>query len=142
MSRIMLALKSVIADKDGITTVIYDEIDTGVSGKTARKIGIKMLDLSKNTQIFCVTHSAQIASLGDVHFLISKADINGITETNVCKLDREGRIGELSRILGGIDITDSQRGAAIDMLDERKKFFLKRSIHDARNYGFLQIEWR
>ena len=122
MSRIMLALKSVIADKDGIPTVIYDEIDAGVSGKTARKIGIKMLSLSKNTQLFCVTHSAQIASLGDVHFLISKSDVNGATETSVRELDDDGRILELSRILGGIDVTDSQRAAARDMLDERKDY--------------------
>ena len=118
----MLALKSVISDKDGIPTVIYDEIDTGVSGKTARKIGIKMLALSKRTQIFCVTHSAQIASLGDTHFLISKFDINGATETSVRELDDEGRIAELSRILGGIDVTDSQRAAAIDMLEERSQY--------------------
>jgi DNA repair protein RecN (Recombination protein N) len=118
----MLALKSVIADKDGIQTVIYDEIDTGVSGKTARKIGIKLLGLSKNTQIFCVTHSAQIASLGDTHFLISKSDKNGATETSVLELDREGRIAELSRILGGINVTDSQRAAAIDMLEERTQY--------------------
>ena len=122
MSRIMLALKSVIADKDGVPTVIYDEIDTGVSGKTARKIGIKMLGLSKNTQIFCVTHSAQIASLGDIHFLISKSDINGITETSVKALDYDGKIAELSRILGGIDITDSQRAAARDMLEEKSLY--------------------
>lgn len=122
MSRIMLALKSVIADKDGVPTVIYDEIDAGVSGKTARKIGIKMRSLSKNTQLFCVTHSAQIASLGDLHFLISKSDVNGATETSVRVLDREGRINELSRILGGIDVTDAQRAAACDMLDERDNY--------------------
>ena len=122
MSRIMLALKSVIADRDGIPTVVYDEIDTGVSGKTARKIGIKMLNLSKNTQLFCVTHSAQIASLADCHFLIRKADYNGVTETRVTELDYEGRVGELSRILGGIDVTDSQRAAAIDMLEEQNQY--------------------
>lgn len=121
-SRIMLALKSALADKDRIPTVIYDEIDTGVSGKTARKIGIKMLSLSKTTQILCVTHSAQIASLGDTHFLISKSDIQGATETSVKELDREGRIEELSRILGGIDVTTAQRAAATDMLDERKLY--------------------
>ena len=122
LSRIMLALKSVIADKDGVPTVIYDEIDTGVSGKTARKIGIKMRSLSKTSQLFCVTHSAQIASLADSHFLISKSDISGVTETRVDILDYDGRISELSRILGGIDITDSQRAAARDMLEEKSQY--------------------
>ena len=122
LSRIMLALKTVIADKDGVPTLIYDEIDTGVSGKTARKIGIKMLSLSSSTQLFCVTHSAQIASLADMHFLISKSDVGGMTETAVRVLDEDGRISELSRILGGIDITESQRAAAIDMLKEKAQY--------------------
>ena len=81
-----------------------------------------MLNLSKNTQLFCVTHSAQIASLADCHFLIRKADYNGVTETRVTELDYEGRVGELSRILGGIDVTDSQRAAAIDMLEEQNQY--------------------
>lgn len=122
LARIMLALKSVISDKDGINTVIFDEIDAGVSGKTARKIGLKMRALSENSQIFCVTHSAQIASLADKHFLISKADVNGATETSVTPLDYEGRVSELSRILGGINVTSSQRDAAIDMLNARDTY--------------------
>ena len=119
LSRIMLALKSVIADKDGISTVIFDEIDAGVSGKTARKIGIKMLSLSKKTQIFCVTHSAQIASLADTHLLIKKRNVNEKTETEMSELSEDGRILELSRILGGINVTEAQRRAAADMLNER-----------------------
>ncbi len=122
LARVMLALKSVIADKDNISGLVFDEIDSGVSGKTARKIGIKMLGLSKSSQIFSVTHSAQIASLADRHFLISKSDKNGSTETCVTLLDKEGRIKELSRILGGIDVTDAQRRAAEDMLDERENY--------------------
>ena len=122
LARIMLALKSVISDKDGIATVIYDEIDAGVSGKTARKIGIKMLSLAKKTQLVCVTHSAQIASLANVHLLIKKQEVNSKTETSVYPLDRAGRISELSRILGGIAVTDAQRKAAEDMLDEREKY--------------------
>ena len=81
-----------------------------------------MLNLSKNTQLFCVTHSAQIASLADCHYLISKSDYNGATETRVRELDYEGRIDELSRILGGIDVTDAQRAAAIDMLEEKIQY--------------------
>ena len=122
LSRIMLSLKSVIADKDGIPTIIYDEIDAGVSGKTARKIGIKMKELSASSQLFCVTHSAQIASLSDKHYLISKSDVNGATETAVSALDYDGRVAELSRILGGINITESQRDAARDMLSENCNF--------------------
>lgn len=122
LARIMLALKSTIADKDGVSTIVFDEIDAGVSGKTARKIGIKMLSLSKSVQLFCVTHSAQIASLADVHMFISKHDVNGETETAISVLDQEGRICELSRILGGINITDSQRAAAVDMLNERVNY--------------------
>jgi DNA repair protein RecN (Recombination protein N) len=117
LARVMLAIKSVISDKDGVSTVIYDEIDAGVSGKTARKIGMKMKSLATKTQLITVTHSAQIASLADRHFKIAKSDINGRTETSVELLTREGRISELSRILGGIDVTEAQRAAAVDMLD-------------------------
>ncbi len=122
LARIMLAIKSVISDKDGLGTLIFDEIDAGVSGKTARKIGIKMLSLSKSTQIFCVTHSAQIASLSDSHFLIGKRDVGGKTETYVKELDKDGRVDEISRILGGIDVTDSQRSAALDMIEEKAQY--------------------
>ena len=120
IARVMLAIKSVIADNDGVSSVVFDEIDAGVSGKTARKIGMRMMDMSSGLQIFCVTHSAQIASLADIHFLISKSEINGATETSVRALDYDGRVKELSRILGGINVTESQRAAAIDMLNERE----------------------
>ena len=116
LARIMLALKSVIADKDGVMTIVFDEIDAGVSGKTARKIGLKMKSLAKSTQLFSVTHSAQIASLSDTHYLISKSEKSGVTKTSVKVLDENGRIEELSRILGGINVTSAQRAAAIDML--------------------------
>ena len=122
LARVMLALKSTLADKNSISTLIFDEIDAGVSGKTARKIGIKMHELSASAQIFSVTHSAQIASLADMHFLISKKDTGSGVETEVSLLEREGRIAELSRILGGIAVTEAQKNAAIDMLDERENF--------------------
>ena len=120
LARIMLALKCVIADKDGVSTLIFDEIDAGVSGKTARKIGIKLLSLSSFTQLICITHSAQISSLADTHLLISKNIGESTTETSVIELDDCGRIAELSRILGGISVTDAQREAAVDMLKERE----------------------
>ena len=120
LARIMLALKSALSDKEGVATLIFDEIDAGVSGKTARKIGLKMHSLSETAQIFVVTHSAQIASLADTHFLIEKKDVNGMTKTGIRPLDREGRIGEISRILGGIEVTDAQRNAAIDMIERKE----------------------
>jgi DNA repair protein RecN (Recombination protein N) len=119
LARIMLAIKCALADKDGIPTLIFDEIDAGVSGKTARKIGMKMHELSCVSQIICVTHSAQIASLADQHFLIAKGIKNGTTETSVTLLDKNGRVEEIARILGGIDVTVAQRDAAIDMLRDR-----------------------
>ena len=119
LARIMLAIKCALADKDGIPTLIFDEVDAGVSGKTARKIGMKMHELATVSQVIAVTHSAQIASLADGHFLIRKSDVNGVTETGVKLLDYEGRVAEISRILGGIDVTPAQRAAAVDMLKDR-----------------------
>ena len=91
-----------------------------LSGKTARKIGLKLKESARNTQVLCVTHSAQIASLADVHLRISKNNFDGRLESTVTELDREGRIEELSRILGGINVTQAQRQAALDMLDSDK----------------------
>ena len=122
LARIMLAIKSVISDRDGIETVIYDEIDTGVSGKTARKIGIELLRSACGAQVFCVTHSAQIASLADAHYLIKKSEEDGRAETRVLPLDEDGRINELSRILGGIEVTDAQRRAAWELYTERSAY--------------------
>ena len=122
LARIMLALKSVITDKDGVGTVIYDEIDAGVSGGTARRIGISLLRSSAASQVFCVTHSAQIASLADAHYLIVKEEKEGRAETRVLPLDEEGRINELSRILGGIEITAAQRLAARELYTERSVY--------------------
>ncbi|WP_303789312.1 DNA repair protein RecN [Ruminococcus flavefaciens] len=101
LSRIMLALKSVIADKDSIPTMIFDEIDTGVSGKAAQKIGIKLRELGKVRQIICVTHLSQIAVMADDHLLIEKQIVEDRTETHVMQLDTEGRVSEIARIMGG-----------------------------------------
>lgn len=120
LSRIMLALKSVLSDKDGVATVIFDEVDAGISGKTSRKVGIKLREIARQIQVICVTHSAQIASLADTHFLISKSDETGRTETKIEELDGEGRIAEVARILGGIDVTENQRAVAIEMIEEGK----------------------
>lgn len=101
LSRIMLALKSVIADKDSIPTMIFDEIDTGVSGKAAQKIGIKLREIGKVRQVICVTHLSQIAVMAENHLMIEKKIIGDRTETNVTQLDLDGRISEIARIMGG-----------------------------------------
>lgn len=101
LSRIMLALKSVIADKDSIPTMIFDEIDTGVSGKAAQKIGIKLKSIGKVRQVICVTHLSQIAVMADNHLMIEKKTDNERTETSVYQLDFKGRTAEIARIMGG-----------------------------------------
>ncbi len=118
LSRIMLALRSVLNDHDGAQTVIFDEIDTGVSGKTSRKIGLKLAQASVGAQVLCVTHSAQIASLADTHYLVCKTERNGRSETEVKILSKEERVEEIARILGGIQVTDAQRKAAREMIEE------------------------
>ena len=121
LARIMLSLKNVLNVCDGIETVIFDEIDTGISGKTSRKVGIKLKEIGKSSQVLCVTHSAQIASLADRHLFISKKETDGRMETAVAELDEKGRVEEIARILGGIEITDAQRIAAEEMITEGKK---------------------
>lgn len=116
LSRIMLAIKNVIVHNDTIGTLIFDEIDTGVSGRASRKIGLKLKAVSKGTQVITVTHSAQIASAADEHFLIQKDFENNKTYTKVSSLDFEGRKKELARIMGGLDITDTLLKSAEEML--------------------------
>ena len=116
LSRIMLAIKCVMNQKDGVPTTVYDEVDTGISGKTSRKIGIRLADMAQNQQILCITHSAQVASLGEQHLHIYKEERDGRAFTSVCTLTGEPRVAEIARILGGIKVTDAQMQAARDML--------------------------
>ena len=105
-------------DRDGASTVIFDEIDTGISGKTSRKVGIKLKESAAGAQVICVTHSAQIASLADAHYRISKNEKDGRAETTVTLLDPQARVEEVARILGGIEVTNAQRDAAREMIEE------------------------
>lgn len=116
LSRIMLAIKNVLSDKDGIETLIFDEIDTGVSGRAAVKLGKKLKEVSEGRQVLCVTHLAQIACQADNHFEISKSTYDGKTFTSVTPLDRNGRINELARIIGGESVTQTQLDMAAEML--------------------------
>lgn len=121
LARLVLALKTVLAGFAGGMTLFFDEIDTGISGSTSRRIGLLLRRIGGSSQTICITHSAQIASLADAHFRVGKKLADGRTESRVAELDREGRILEISRILGGIDVTPAQRMAAVDMIDNTEQ---------------------
>ncbi len=116
LSRIMLAIKNILSYNDTIGTLIFDEIDVGVSGRASQKIGLKLKAVSKNTQVICVTHSAQIASNANEHFLIEKDITSDKTYTKVTPLDFEARKRELARIMGGLEITDTLLKSAEELL--------------------------
>ena len=129
LSRIMLAIRSVLNERYGVPTAIYDEVDTGISGRTARKVGIKLAGIGQNTQVICVTHSAQIASLAEAHYVLEKKETvidAGIgtetrAETSVRRIGERDRVEEIARILGGLDITDAQRAAAEELIAEKER---------------------
>lgn len=115
LSRIMLAIKAVMADKDEIETLIFDEIDVGISGRTAQKVSEKMALIGKEHQVICITHLAQIAAMADRHFLIEKKTEDAVTRTQISPLNEENSVEELARILGGARITDTVMQSAREM---------------------------
>ncbi|MBR4864984.1 MAG: DNA repair protein RecN [Oscillospiraceae bacterium] len=116
LARIMLAMKNVLAEQDQVGTLIFDEVDTGVSGRAAQRVAEKLLSVAKNKQVLCVTHLPQLAALADTHLRIAKEERDGRTYTNVTPLDREGRKMELARIIGGANITETTLKSAEEML--------------------------
>lgn len=121
LSRIMLALKNVLADKDKITTMIFDEIDSGVSGRAALKVASKLKAVSEGKQVICVTHLAQLMAFADSHYLIEKTVRDGKTYTGVTLLDLEGRKKEIARITSGGEITQTQLDNALEMINNATK---------------------
>lgn len=120
LSRIMLAIKTVMAEKDRIETLIFDEIDVGISGRTAQKVSEKMAVIGRNHQVICITHLAQIAAMADAHFAIEKKVADGKTRTSISLLNKEEEIDELARILGGAEITEKVRESAAEMKELAK----------------------
>ena len=116
LSRITLAIKTAFAEKTDIGTLIFDEIDAGVSGGTSERIGIMLNKLAKNAQVVAVTHSPQIASIAKTHFLIEKNESDGRTESHISEITGDARIYEIARIIGGIAVTEKQTAAAHEML--------------------------
>lgn len=120
LARIMLALKNVLAERDRVPTLIFDEVDTGVSGRAAQRVAEKLLAVSRTKQVLCVTHLPQLAALADTHFRIAKREADGRTYTSVTPLDFEGRRQELARIIGGASITETTLQSAGEMLKQRQ----------------------
>ena len=116
LARIMLAMKNVLAEQDKVNTLIFDEVDTGVSGRAAQKVAEKLRSVARNKQVLCVTHLPQLAAMGDTHLLIAKSEREGRTYTTVTPLDLEGRKRELARIIGGANITETTLKSAEEML--------------------------
>ena len=121
LSRIMLAIKTVMAEKDQVETLIFDEIDVGISGRTAQKVSEKMALIGKSRQVICITHLAQIAAMADCHYAIEKNVEDGKTVTTISKLNYEQEIHELARILGGAEITDKILQSAEEMKQLAKR---------------------
>ena len=122
LSRIMLAMKNVFAEHDPVATMIFDEIDTGVSGIAAQRVGEKLYSVSRGKQVMCVTHLPQIAAMADSHYLIAKEERNGRTYTDVTKLDREGQRMELARLHGGDNITITTLASAEEQLEAAERY--------------------
>ncbi len=116
LARIMLAIKNVLAENGAVSTLIFDEVDAGVSGRAAQKVAEKLATVARDRQVLCVTHLPQIAAMADIHFLISKAERNGRTYTSVTPLQHDGRKQELARIIGGAVITETTLKSAEEML--------------------------
>lgn len=121
LSRIMLAIKTVMAEKDQIETLIFDEIDVGISGRTAQKVSEKMAVIGRSHQVICITHLAQIAAMADAHYCIEKGIYEGKTKTNIFLLNEQQEILELARILGGAEITDTVLQSAAEMKELAKR---------------------
>jgi len=126
LARIMLALKNVLAEDDGIGSLVFDEVDTGVSGRAAQKVAEKMADVARRKQVLCVTHLPQIAAMADTHFSVEKGEKKGRTFTQVERLDKGGRIEELARLMGGASITDALRNTASELLAQAEDYHKKK----------------
>ena len=121
LSRIMLAIKTILADKDETETLIFDEIDTGISGRTAQKVSEKMAVIGRNHQVICITHLPQIAAMADEHFEIAKKTDHQITRTQIRLLNEEDSALEIARILGGAQITEHTMESAKEMKELARK---------------------
>ena len=122
LARIMLAMKNVLSEQDHVATMVFDEVDTGVSGRAAQKVAEKMARISRHKQVLCVTHLPQLAAMADTHFSVEKGEANGRTFTRVRQLDRKQRQMELARLTGGVQVTETMLQGAEELLSQAEKF--------------------
>ena len=122
LARIMLALKNVLAEQEAVATLVFDEVDTGVSGRAAQKVAEKLAQVSRRKQVLCVTHLPQLAAMADTHFSVEKGERDGRTYTKVVRLDREQRKAELARITGGSHVTQALLESAGELLDQAEAY--------------------
>ena len=122
LARIMLALKNVLAEQEAVGTLVFDEVDTGVSGRAAQKVAEKLAQVSRRKQVLCVTHLPQLAAMADTHFSVEKGESKGRTFTRVVQLDRDRRKAELARITGGSQVTDALLASAGELLDAAESY--------------------
>jgi DNA repair protein RecN (Recombination protein N) len=118
----MLALKNVLAEQEAVGTLVFDEVDTGVSGRAAQKVAEKLAQVSRHKQVLCVTHLPQLAAMADTHFSVEKGERNGRTYTRVVLLEREERKAELARITGGSKVTEALLESAGELLDDAERY--------------------
>ena len=122
LARFMLALKNVLAEQEAIGTLVFDEVDTGVSGRAAQRVAEKLAQVSRRKQVLCVTHLPQLAAMADTHFSVEKGEEKGRTFTHVVLLDREARKAELARITGGSQVTEALLESAGELLDAAEAY--------------------
>jgi DNA repair protein RecN (Recombination protein N) len=122
MARIMLAIKNLLAEGDEVATLVFDEVDSGISGRAAQRVARKLCDVSRNKQVLCVTHLPQIAAFADSHFHVQKEVAGGRTVTRVVKLDRAGRAEELAKLTSGSSVTVTARKAAEELLEQAEAY--------------------
>lgn len=125
ISRLMLALKNVDLDSSPVSAMVFDEIDTGISGKMAQAVAVKLANISKFTQVICVTHQPQVCAMGDVNIIVQKSDAYGTTAISASRLDEPGKINEIARLISGKDITDSGIAHAVELIDESNNYKIK-----------------
>ena len=129
LARIMLALKNVLAEQESVGTLVFDEVDTGVSGRAAQKVAEKLAQVSRRKQVLCVTHLPQLAAMADTHFSVEKGERDGRTYTKVVLLDRQRRMAELARITGGAKVTPALLESAGELLDEAETYRAGLEVH-------------